>query len=223
MSETDNQITPEARTRSVMQDLHGSLARDRDRWMRAAMAALGLAAITTTFGIWAAVKTEYVPYIVAVDEFSRPAPVLAPKELNDWPDAVVRHELAAFLHDWRSVSSDRAAMTGRLRRIQFFLEQNSAADRKVVAWAQDKNTSPFQIAETHTIEIEVVSVNLVGGRSWIAEWQERPRNRTSGQSEPPRRYSGTFVLGQRRVRDDHVLLQNPLGLVVEDFDIVRVQ
>ena len=223
MADAGPASSPESRARGVLQELHGGLALERDRWMRAAMAALAVAAVAVSFGIWAAVRAEYVPYIVAVDEIGRPAPVLAPRELGDWPDAVVRHELAAFLRDWRSVSTDRAAMTGRLRRIQFFLERNSAADRKVVAWAQDRETSPFEVTKTHTVEVEVVSVNLVGGRSWIAEWTERPRSRSSGQTDPLRRYSGTFVLGQRRVRDDHVLLQNPLGMVIEDFDIVRVR
>lgn len=215
--------SPEARARAAWEDRHGSLALERDRWMRAAMASLGLAALATGFGIWAAVSTEYTPYIVAVDGIGQPAPVLAPREITDWPDAVVRHQLAAFLRDWRAVSRDRAAMEGRFRRIQYFLERNSAADLKVVAWARDPDTAPFEIAKTRTVDVEVVAVNLVGGRSWLAEWTETRRNRASGKAEAPRRMQGTFVLGRRTIRDDAVILQNPLGLVIEDFDIVRVE
>lgn len=215
--------SPEERARAAWEDRHGSLALERDRWRLVAMACLGLAALTTGFGIWAAVSTEYVPYIVAVDEIGRPAPVIAPREIGDWPDAVVRHELAAFLRDWRSVSADRAAMEGRFRRIQYLLEQNSAADRKVVAWARDPETNPFQLAATRTVDVDVVAVNLVGARSWLAEWTETRRNRASGKAEAAHRFQGTFVLGRRAVRDDAVLLWNPLGMVVEDFDIVRIE
>ena len=215
--------SPEARARAAWEDRHGSLALERDRWMRAAMASLGLAALATGFGVWAAVTTEYVPYVVAVDELGRPSAALAPREITEWPDAVVRHQLAAFIHDWRSVSTDRAAMQGRLRRIQYFLERNSAADRKVVAWARDPDTSPFRISETATVDVEAVAVNLVGGRSWLVEWTETRRSRGTGRAETPRRMQGTFVLGRRVVRDDTVLLRNPLGMVVEDFDVVRVR
>ena len=215
--------SPEDRARAAWEDRHGSLALERERWRHVAMASLGLAAVTTGFGIWAAVSTEYVPYIVSVDELNRPAAALAPREVGDWPDAVVRHELAAFLRDWRSVSLDRAAMEGRFRRIQYFLERNSPADLKVIAWARDSDTNPFRIAETRTSDVDVVAVNQLGGRSWLAEWTETRRNRTNGRAETPQRFQGTFVLGRRIVRDDAVLLWNPLGMVVEDFDIVRVQ
>ena len=160
--------SPEDRARGAWEDRHGSLARERDRWRRAAMASLGLAAVAVGFGVWAAVSTEYVPYIVSVDALNRPAAALAPREVGDWPDAVVRHELAAFLRDWRSVSLDRAAMEGRFRRIQYFLERNSAADLKVIAWARDSDTNPFRIAETRTSDVDVVAVNQLGGRSWLA-------------------------------------------------------
>ncbi|MYG26994.1 MAG: type IV secretion system protein [Boseongicola sp. SB0677_bin_26] len=215
--------SPEDRARGAWERRHGTLARERDRWMRATMASLGVAAVAVGFGVWAAVSTEYVPYIVRVDELDRPSAALAPREITEWPDAVVRHELAAFLRDWRSVSLDRAAMEGRFRRIQYFLERNSAADLKVIAWARDSDTNPFRIAETRTSDVDVVAVNQLGGRSWLAEWTETRRNRTNGRAEAPQRFQGTFVLGRRIVRDDAVLLWNPLGMVVEDFDIVRVQ
>lgn len=215
--------SPEARARAAWEDRHGSLARERDRWMKAAMASLGLAATAVGFGIWAAVSTEYVPYVVLVDELNRPSATVAPQEITDWPDAVLRHELASFVRDWRSVSTDRAAMEGRFRRLQYYLERNSAADVKVVDWARDPDTAPFEIAKSRTADVEIVAVNLVGGRSWLVEWTETRRSRSTGKAEAPRRLQGTFVLGRRTIRDDAVLLQNPLGMVIEDFDIVRVE
>ena len=213
--------SPEKLSRAVWEERHGSLARERDRWMRISMGCVCLAAVAMGFGIWAAVKTEYVPYIVTIDGLNRPAAALAPREIAEWPDAVVRHELAEFVRDWRSVSSDARAMEGRLRRIQYLLEQGSAADSKVIEWARDPDTSPVRVARTHTADVGIVAVNFLAGRSWIVDWTETRRSRGSGTAEEVRRYQGTFVLGRRAVRDAAVLLRNPLGLVVEDFDIVR--
>ena len=171
---------PWDRARAVWEDRHGTLAAERDRWYRAFLAMAALTALAVCFGIWAAVSTEYVPYIVAVDDLGRTAPVLAPREIREWPDAAVRHELAAFLRDWRSVSTDTAVMRGRLRRIQHFLERDSAADRKIVDWATAPATSPFRTAERQTVEVSVASVVHVGGRSWLAEWTETRRSRMNG-------------------------------------------
>lgn len=215
--------SPEARARAAWEDRHGSLARERDRWMRAAMASLGLAALAVGFGIWAAVTTEYVPYVVTVDELNRPAAAVAPQAITEWPDALVRHELATFVRNWRSVSTDRDEMEGRFRRLQYYLERNSAADVKVVEWSRDPDTAPFEIAKTRTADVGIVAVNLVGGRTWLVEWTETRRSRANGRAEVPRRLQGTFVLGRRSIDDDAILLQNPLGMVVEDFDIVRVE
>ncbi|MBF9051908.1 hypothetical protein GTA62_18490 [Roseobacter sp. HKCCD9010] len=215
-------VRPEERARRAWERQHGSLAQERDNWRRIAFGSLALASVTIAFGIWAAVRSEYVPYIVAVDTLGRPQPVLSPRQIRDWPDPVIRYTLSSFVRDWRSVSTDRSVMEGRLRSIQYFLEQNSAADRKIIEWARDPATSPFRTAETYSVDIVVASVVLVGGRSWLVEWTETRRDRSSGQSEPIQRYQATFVLGQRTVRDDRLLLENPLGMIIEDFDLVRL-
>ena len=164
-----------------------------------------------------------MPYIVAVDDLGQPQPVLSPKTIPDWPDAAVRHELAAFVRDWRAVSIDAAVMRGRLMRLRYFLETNAAANTKMELWAQDPGTDPFRVAGFRSVDVAVAAVNHVGGRTWSVDWTETFRDRGSGKLQETRRYKGTFVTGQRHIRDDRVLLMNPMGMVIEDFDIVRVE
>ena len=213
---------PFAHARAAWEDRHGVLATERERWFRAFLAMAAVATLTTLFGIWAAVRSEYIPYIVAVDDIGQARAVLAPREISDWPDHAVRREVADFLRDWRSVSTDTGVMRARLRRIQYYLEESSAANRKVVAWARDPNTDPFARSEVATVDVEIRAVNFVGGRSWLAEWLETRRNRNTGNVEKITGYQGTFVLGQRRVTDETVLINNPFGMVIEDIDIVRL-
>lgn len=213
--------SPEDIGRALWEDRHGSLAIERDRWRWIAFAAIGLAGVSMILAVWAAVSSRYIPYIVTIDELNQPRAALAPREVTDWPDASVRHEIAAFIRDWRSVSIDAAVMRGRLRRLQVFLETGSAADDKIVTWAGEQD--PFRRAETETVDITFARVNALGGRSWLAEWTETSRRRSTGRIDAVRRFQGTFTLGQRRVRDDSILLQNPLGMVIEDFDIQRLQ
>ena len=79
------------------------------------------------------------------------------------------------------------------------------------------------MAETRTVDVEVMAVNAVGGRTWIVEWVETFRDRTGGKLRETRRYQGTFGTGQRIIRDERILLFNPMGMVIEDFDVRRVE
>ena len=214
---------PLDRARALWEDRHAGLAIERDRWRWACFTALGLAGFAIALAVWAAVSSQYKPYPVAVDELGRTQAVLAPKSLDDWPDEAVRHELASFVRDWRAVSIDAAVLRGRLERVRFFLETNSPAHTKITAWAGDRGTDPFRVAEFRTVDIEVESVNLVGGRSWIVEWLETFRDRGSGKLQERRRYQGTFTTGQRRIRNERVLLFNPMGMVIEDLDVRRIE
>ncbi|WP_170565626.1 VirB8/TrbF family protein [Ruegeria atlantica] len=214
---------PFARARALWEDRHASLAIERDRWRWACFTALGLAALSILLAVWAAVSSRYVPHIVAVDELGQPQPVLAPKTITDWPDETVRHVLASFVRDWRAVSIDAAVLRGRLERIRYFLETNSAAQTKIATWEGNRATNPFRVAEFRTVDVEVMSVNHVGGRSWIVEWVETYRDRGSGKLQQQLRYQGTFTTGQRHIRDERILLFNPMGMVIEDFDVRRVE
>lgn len=210
------------RARALWEDRHAGLAIERDRWRWAFFVTAALVAIAVVLAVWAAVMSRYQPFIVAVDDLGQVQPVLAPKTITDWPDEAVRHELASFLRDWRAVSVDAAVLRGRLKRLRYFLETNSAAQTKITTWEQAPDSNPFRVAELRTVDVEVASVNLVGGRTWIAEWTETFRDRTSGARQETRRYTGTFTIGQRQIRDERILLHNPMGMVIEDFDIRRV-
>ena len=212
---------PEDIGRRLWEDRHGNLAIERDRWRAMAFAALALAAVAMGLGVWAAVSSRFVPYIVTVDDLNQPQAALAPKTVTDWPEAVVKQQLATLVRQWRSVSTDGDVMRGRLRRLQYFLESGSVGDTKIVEWAEQND--PFRRAETETVDVAMAGVTYLGGRSWFAEWSETRRRRNTGRIEQVTRWQGTFTLAQRRVRDDTILLQNPLGMVIEDWDVVQVQ
>ncbi len=211
---------PYVMARRATEERQGALREDRDRWYRLALVMTLVACGAAGFGIWAAVRSEYVPFIVAVDDLGEVQPVQAPKVITGWPDAAVRRELAGLVRDWRAITSDEAILRQRYRRLQYFIEENSAADRKIKSWA--RQAEPLKTAATTTVEVQVTSVNFAGGRTWLVEWREARRSRNTGHVEATSRWRGSFVLGQRRITDASYLNQNPFGMVLEDIDARRL-
>ena len=205
---------------AALEERQGTLRDDRERWFRVAIVMSLVATVCAGFGIWAAVRSEYVPYIVAVDDLGRVQPVQAPKVIENWPDVAVRRELADLVSDWRSITSDPVVLRQRYRRLQYFLEENSAADRKVRQWAIE--TRPLTRAETDTVDVAVTSVNFVGGSTWLVEWTENRRPRATGQIDETTRWRGSFVLRKRRITDPAWLTNNPFGMIIEDIDARRL-
>ena len=205
---------------AALEERQGTLRDDRNRWFRIAILMSLVATVCAGFGIWAAVRSEYIPYIVAVDDLGRVQPVQAPKVIENWPDAAVRRELADLVSDWRSITSDPVVLRQRYRRLQYFLEENSAADRKVRQWAIE--TRPLTRAETDTVDVAVTSVNFVGGSTWLVEWTENRRPRATGQIDETTRWRGSFVLRKRRITDPAWLTNNPFGMIIEDIDARRL-
>ena len=211
---------PAGEARMLWEGRHATLAVERDRWRWAAFAALGFAGVALCLAVWSAVMSRYEPVIVTIDSLNQPRAVLPAVAVSDLPDAVVRHEIAVFVSDWRAVSIDRAVMEGRLRRIQAFYETGTPADAKLVAWVRDSD--PLRRAETETVDIGVESVIYQGGSSWVAEWTETVRARGTGRVETVARFRASFTVRMKRVTDTALLLQNPLGLQVVDYDLQRV-
>ena len=213
---------PYARAQAAWEDRHGVLKTERERWFRVAML-LGVVVIATTaLAVWAAMRGEYRTMIVAVDTFGQRAPVIAPQAITDWPEHVVRREVSGFIRDWRAVSTDRAVMRARHRRIQFYTKENSTADRKIVAWANAAATNPYKRSEASTTDIEIHTVNALGGHSWFAEWTEKTRNRSNGLITRTEKFTATITLNRRKVSDPAMLAENPFGMVIEDIDVVRL-
>ena len=208
------------RPQTALNERQGTLREDRDRWFRLAMTMTAVAATATAFGIWAAVRSEYVPYIVAVDNLGHIQPVRSPKVIETWPDAAIRRELSGLVRDWRSITSDNVVLRQRYRRLQYFLEENSHADRKVRDWAT--TVQPLRLSQTATVDVEVTGVNFVGGRTWLVEWTEAQRSRSTGEVDTRTKWRGSFVLARRRITDPAWIERNPFGMIVEDIDVRRL-
>ena len=191
-------------------------------WRNAALFFAALNLLVSGVAIYYASKPDRTPYVVSVDGIGQARLAGMAVEVGDWPDRVVKAELARFVRHFRSVPADPAALHGNYSRIQSYLLRGSSAFAKVLQYGDDLRTNPFERVKTGTSSIKVVSVNQSEGSTYFVDWDEVQRN-LAGEVMSQKRFRGSFVISQAKSLPREQLLVNPLGLIIEDFDIQELR
>ena len=179
--------------------------------------------VGTSYSVWTTARTQYVPYIVNVDDLGRIERGQDPQPVTAWPDEVVKRELELVTKRMRQVSPDLGIIADNIDALYKFLPANSAASTKLNTYYSDKRNDPRQRAKEETVSIDVLSVNKVTERTWRVEWEETAFSRTSGRLRDKRRFVATLQTVFRKPGDRVVIKHNPLGLFIEDIDVQEVR
>ena len=198
-------------------------ATNAQRFFWLAIAGTLVGAVGLGFGIWAASQSEYVPYLVKVDDLGRAESLPQPRTIGEWPTNVVKRELQRFIERGRSIPADLAILERNLRRLYRFLPTDSQAYRVLSDTYQSEETNPVVRWDRETVFVHVTSVSFAGGKSWRVEWTETVNDRNSGEFLSEDRFVGVLVLGQQATIGREALEVNPLGLMIENIDIQRVR
>ena len=190
------------------------------RMLGIAGAVFGLCGIG--YGLWMDGQNGFKPFIVKVDELGQSETIRDIETISDWPPLMVKRDLSDWVIWVRSVPADREVLVSNFRRVFAFTIPGDPADTMIKEIGRSQTLSPFRIAETNTRSVEVVSVNFVGGNSWLVEWRETTRLRGNGKITEIGRYKGTYVLKQAALLSEEVITVNPLGMKVEHFDIQKL-
>lgn len=191
-------------------------------WRNAALFFAGLSAAIGIVAVYYASKPERTPYVVAIDEVGQARLAGIALEISDWPDTVVKAELARFVQNFRAVPADIAVIEGNYTQLQAFVRNGSSARAKILEYGDDLSTNPFRRSTRSTSSIKIVSVNQSEGRTYLVDWDETERT-LSGEITSKTRFRGSFVVTQAENLPREQLLVNPLGLIVDDFDIQKIK
>lgn len=187
--------------------------------------AVGLVALNMALAgamVWQSMTRTYIPYVVAVDDLGTARLAHQPQMVTQWPEAVVLREISDIVRWLRFIPGDSVILDDAWRKLVLFTVPGAAAYQKMAERAQSPGSSPFALQGQITVEVQVRSVLLQGGRTWIAEWTETTRDQQSGRVLSAERYQGSFQLGQQANLSTEILTTNPLGLLLEDFDIRKL-
>lgn len=175
------------------------------------------------YGIWTGARTQYIPYIVQVDQLGRSEVAADPVRLGNWPAPVIKRELELLVERYRTVSPDLSVISKNHHALEKFLPSGSPAIAKVRGYLTQPENDPMSRAVIETVSVEIKSVNFVSGSSWRIEWVETAYGRQSGRTRGAKRFVGITQIEFRTPKSRAILKDNPLGLFLVDIDIQEVK
>jgi type IV secretion system protein VirB5 len=182
------------------------IARARN-WRWAAFAALFVSMILSVGVVWEATRSKIVPYVVAVDKLGDIAAVRRADRAAPADERVVKAEIASWVVDVRTVSSDPGAEKSALSRA-YALTASTA-----VTFLNDyyRQHSPF--GQTRTAAVSINTVLPVSAHTYQIQWSEDARD-LQGNPAGTTHWLASLTLAFDPPTDERGVLANPLGLYV---------
>ncbi len=134
---------------------------------------------------------------------------------------VVHASIAAFINDLRMVTPDIALQRRAIFRAYAMLSNNDPATVKANEWFNSSEaSSPFKRAETHTVNVEIISVIPQSPETWQVDWLEKVYDRQGHLTEPPFKMRALLRVYNKPTTQsttEEQIRNNPLGIYIQDF------
>jgi type IV secretory pathway TrbF-like protein len=182
------------------------IARARN-WRRAAFAALAVSLVLAIGVVWEAAQSKVVPYVVEVDKLGDAVPVARADRAAPADTRVVKAQLAAWIVDVRSISSDPLAEKSALARVYAL----TAATATTFLNDYYRQHSPF--GQSRTVAVSVDAVLPISNQTYQLQWTEDARD-FQGRDIGTTHWLASVTLAFDPPSDERGILSNPLGLYV---------
>src|SRR5208282_3781707 len=154
---------------------YADLVLGKRNWQIAAGGLLVLGLILASGMVWLSERSRYIPYVVEVDKLGYALTVpqpLSPASVPDVTARIQRYEIAAFIRNARSVSSDAQVEHQMLNSL--LAHARGAADRFLDAYYHSDGFThnPFKLAEKQTVSIQIDSILQLSPSSYQVRWSE---------------------------------------------------
>jgi type IV secretion system protein TrbF len=152
---------PYVEARREWDERYADLVLGKRNWQIAGGGLLVLSLILASGLVWLISRSRYIPYVVEVDKLgyalTLPQP-LSPASVPDVTARMQRYEIAAFIHNARSVTTDAQVEHQMLNSL--LAHVRGAADRFLDAYYHSDSFThnPFKLAEKQTVSIEIDSI-----------------------------------------------------------------
>ena len=130
----------------------------------------------------------------------------------------VKHFVAEFVLNVRTVPIDKNYYNNKLKEQSFFLTNQSQEKLNNMV----RNDILILLNENRTTTTKIISVNKITNTkdTYQIRWSEEIFG-INGAVEETRNYTGVFTVDHAILKTEEQILKNPLGIVIKDFSISR--
>jgi len=200
---------PYLNARREWNERYGSYIARARSWRYAAFGALFVSAILAIGVIWLASQSKLVPYVVEVDKLGQAAAVRRADRASSVDQRIVKAQLANWIVDVRSVSTDPIAEKAALARAYSLVDSSGAA------FLNDyyREASPFDSGQQQTVACSIDEVLPISDRTYQLEWTEDARD-LQGRVFKTTHWQASLEIGFNPPNDEAGLLKDPLGIYI---------
>jgi type IV secretion system protein TrbF len=182
------------------------IARARN-WRWAAFGAIAVSLVLAVGVAWQAAQSKVVPYVVEVNKLGDAVAVARADRAAPTDMRVITAQLAAWIVDVRSVSSDPLAQKSALSRSYAL----TAATATIFLNDYYRQHSPF--GQPRTVAVSVDAVLPISQQTYQIQWSEDARD-LQGRDLATTHWIASVTVAFDPPTDERGILSNPLGLYI---------
>jgi type IV secretion system protein VirB5 len=185
------------------------------------MAALsGLIALVATSGLISlSLRSHVVPFVVLVDNLSRPVASGIAEQASGNDDRLKRASIFTWIENLRLVTADGVSQRRAIDRVYAEIANGTAAQTFISDFY--RADPPSKRAQTETVSVDVNSVLPTSDRTYEVEWVETTRD-LYGAVKATDRWKGSFSVAINPPKDERQARVNPVGLYVTNASWAKV-
>ena len=199
--------TPYLSARREWNERYGDYIARARNWRWAAFGALAVALVLGVGVAWQAAQSKVVPYVVEVDKLGDAVAVTRADRAAPTDMRVIKAQLAAWIVDVRSVSSDPLAQKSALARSYAL----TAATATIFLNDYYRQHSPF--GQPRTVAVSVDAVLPISKQTYQIQWSEDARD-LQGRDLATTHWIASVTVAFDPPTDERGILSNPLGLYI---------
>jgi type IV secretory pathway TrbF-like protein len=199
--------TPYLSARREWNERYGDYIARARNWRWAAFAALAVSLVLAIGVVWEAAQSKVVPYVIEVDKLGDAVPVARADRVAPADVRILKAELASWIVDARSVSSDPLAQKSALSRVYAL----TAASATTFLNDYYRQHSPF--SQPRTVAVAVNAVLPISSQTYQIQWTEDVRD-LQGRDIGTTQWLASVTVAFDPPSDERGILSNPLGLYV---------
>jgi type IV secretory pathway TrbF-like protein len=217
---------PYVEARREWDERYADLVLGKRNWQIAGGGLLVLSLILASGLVWLISRSRYIPYVVEVDKLgyalTLPQP-LSPASVPDVTARMQRYEIAAFIHNARSVTTDAQVEHQMLNSL--LAHVRGAADRFLDAYYHSDSFThnPFKLAEKETVSIQIDSILQLSPNSYQVRWTEQRRDLNGVAVGAPTHWEAVLQTQIVPANSDDAIISNPLGFYVTQISWTEQQ